>query len=160
MTANGTHSKRQFGEKIYYVISSAIIGIALIICAVVVSNTAMKVKSLGQSISVTGAAFHRITSNYGIWSGTISVTGPTLSGAYALVSRDMQTTKDFLNESGYPDSLLKTGVVRIRHIEKRNAQTGKYVLTQSVTVSVDDVTRIASLANDAGKLIELGIEFI
>ena len=158
MQNNSSSTSGTSSNKTQYLIASMTIGAALIVCALIVSHTALKVKSLGQSISVTGAAFKPITSNYGIWSGTVSVTEPTLSVAYATITKDMQVARAFLNEEGYPDSSQKLSSVRIRRREDRNGTPLSYSLSQTITIASDDVTRIATLANNASGLIERGLE--
>lgn len=154
--SSGKHETRA-GRSQYFA-ASFIIGGALILCALIVSHTAIKVKSLGQSITVTGAAYRPITSNYGIWSGTISVIEPTLSGAYEKLAKDLETANNFLAEEGYADSLREVGAVRIWRKENREGALMSYSLSQTVTVALADVDRIEQLAKDASALIERGVE--
>jgi len=71
------------------IISSIVIGLTIIICTFTLSNAFVEVKGLGKTISVTGAAFKPITSDYAVWEGTIRTSNENLDLAYAKTKADL-----------------------------------------------------------------------
>ena len=55
------------------IIVVSILAAALIICTLIGASTLVKVRSLGNTIRVTGAAFKPIKSDYAIWDANVSV---------------------------------------------------------------------------------------
>src|SRR5262245_26142579 len=53
-----------------------------------------------RSITVTGSAKKRITSDYAEWSATVVTENQDRTAAYRLVHQHMDTTLDFLKKSG------------------------------------------------------------
>lgn len=141
------------------IIASLVIGVSLIVCAVLIGSTAIKVKSLGQTISVTGAAYKPIVSDYATWTGYITVNALTLDEAYAKIKRDLKTVKTFLNEQNFTESDYNVSSIDIRKMRNREQEIKSYTLNQYISVEMPDVPRITQLAKDASTLIEKGVEF-
>ena len=139
------------------VVASLILGLSLIICAVIGSRTLITVKGLGKTIRVTGAAVEPIRSDYAIWEGYVSVQTPQTESGYSKLKGDMQKVVGFMHDAGFSDDQYEIGTVNIlRNYNRDNVLTG-YTLSQSVKIELDDVERIARLAENASGLIEKGV---
>lgn len=141
------------------VLSSIIIGISLIVCAILLGSAAVKVKSLGQTITVTGAAYKPIMSDYAVWNGYMNASAPTLDAAYAKIKRDLVRVKAFLDDQGFSEDDYTIGTVNLHKSRNREQVITAYNLGQNIRVQMPDVPRITKLAKDASTLIEQGIEF-
>lgn len=139
--------------------ASVILGLALIVCTVLAGRTVVQVKGFGQQITVTGAAFKPITSNYSIWEGSITASAPTLEPAYAEIAGDLQTVEDFLKGKGFTPEQYDVGTIQISKDYNRDREIIGYTLRQTVTVELPDIERIIRLAKEASSLIERGVEF-
>ncbi len=155
MTVNGFIKRNSIG----LIISSVIIGLAVVVCTVVVSSTFVRVKGFGRTIAVTGAAFKQITSNFAVWEGTVTVQAPTLEAAYAEIKKDMEKVRVFMRGQGFRETDYEAGAVRIHKNYNRERVLVGYCLTQSIRVELDNVSRITNLARETSRLIEQGVEF-
>ena len=140
------------------IVSSVVIGLTIIICTFTLSNAVVEVKGLGKTISVTGAAFKPITSDYAVWEGTISTTNVNLDIAYAKIREDLKIVNKFLDKQGFkPDDYSISTIQLIKNIG-HNRVFLDYTLSQVIKIELDDVPRITQLAREASSLIEQGIE--
>jgi len=138
--------------------ASIALGVALIICAMLVGNTLVKVKGFGNTIRVTGAAYKPITSDYAIWDLSFGTTAPTLDAAYQTMKDDVATVETYLQENGLTEQQYSVNTVSVSRMYNRDGQPTDYRLWQQVRVELDDVNRIAELAKTSGQLIERGVE--
>ncbi|MBN1212977.1 MAG: SIMPL domain-containing protein [candidate division Zixibacteria bacterium] len=149
----------QSSKKKQQIWASLILGLALIICSVVVSAGFIRIKGYGRTVSVTGAAYKEITSNYAVWEGNISVTAPTMAAASAELKNSRSLTERFLEREEIPPDIIEFQPVNICKIYDRERVLTGYSLNQTVKVEMADVGRITRLARSASVLIEQGVEF-
>ncbi len=141
------------------IVASAIIGLTLIICTLLLGSILVKVKGLGQTIRVTGAAYKPIISDFALWEGRINVFAPSLDSAYAKIKTDMETVESFLADQGFSGGDYEMSSISISRRMNRDGGIIGYFLGQSVKFEMDDVDRITRLAKSSSALIEEGIEF-
>ncbi len=139
--------------------SSIVIGISLVVCSILIGSTITKVKGMGQTIRVTGAAYKPIISNLAIWEGHFSASSPDLDAAYAKIKTDLAKVKAFMGEKGFAESDYEIGTISIRKMFNREREISGYNLRQGIKIELDDVDRVTRLAKDASVLIEKGVEF-
>lgn len=150
------HNKNSQGGLI---VGSAIIGIALIVCTVLLGSSLVTVKGMGQTIKVTGAAYKPIVSDYAVWQGNISVSAVTLDASYAKMKTDLVKVKTFLKAQGFDDGDYEVGTVSIKKSYNRDRQVTGYNLRQGIKIELADVGRITDLSKAGSSLIEKGVEF-
>jgi len=141
------------------VVSSIIIGLSLILCAIIAGSTLVKIKGLGQTISVTGAGFKPIVSDFAVWEGRVSVSSPTLDTAYGELKEDLKIVERFLQKEGFVGSDYEIGTVSIMKTMNRDREVTGYNLVQTVKIEMADVDRITRIAKKSSSLIEGGVEF-
>ncbi len=139
------------------IIASSIVAFALIICTIIGATTLVKVKSLGNTIRVTGAAFKSIKSDYAIWDANVSVRAETLEAAYQLLERDLNRAKLFFRQKGFDDSVYSLLPVKIVKNMNREREILGYTLIRTIHFEMPDVEKIKMLSNEASNLIEQGI---
>jgi hypothetical protein len=138
---------------------SLILGLSLIVCAVLIGSTLVKVKGQGRTIRVTGAAYKPITSDYALWEGWLSASATTLDAAYTRMKNGLEVVEAFLSQEGLSSGQYEEGTVTIsRNFDRERNPTG-YVLGQLFKLESSDVNRMAALGKKASSLIEKGIEF-
>ncbi len=152
-----------FGQPMKYhrgfILSSLILGLSLIACTLLIGSTFLRAKGLGQTISVTGAAYKPITSDFATWSGRVTTTAPTLAMAYAKLIEDLNVVQAFLRRQGFDEENYEVSTVAIRKVTNRDREIKEYNLSQSIRIELDDVERITRIAKESSSLIEKGIEF-
>ena len=142
----------------HFLAASFVIAIALIICALIARSTIIRVKSFGRTISVTGAAFKPIRSDFAVWDASLSVTMPDLESAYSRLDRDIKMARQFLANNGFTEADYEVKGVQIMKQYDRDRQPTGFMLSQSIRLELDDVDRIKKLSLDASTLIEKGVE--
>ena len=153
-----SHLDRNPGHSSGLLLPSIILGVTLVVCTLIGSGTLVKVKGFGQTISVTGAAYKPITSDFGVWEGSVSASGTTLDAAYREIRRSMAATEAFLQEKGFAAEQYGVGSVQILRDYNREGDVVGFNLRQTVKLALEDVDRISTLAKEASTLIEQGVE--
>ena len=134
-----------------------IIGLALITCAVIVRNTIISVKGLGQTVQVTGAAFKPITSDFAIWEASIQTTSADVASGYVKMKRDLELTRAFLAENGFAESAYEIGAVQVNQNWDREGRPANYNLNQQIRISLAAVPRISTPGQATSPLLEKGV---
>jgi hypothetical protein len=138
--------------------ASLTLGIALIVCTVIASRTIVRVKGFGQTITVTGAAYKPIKSDYAIWEGWVNTSATALDAAYAELKRDRNIVEGYLQDKGFTPDTYEVGTVSIMKNYNRDQVMTGYTLRQSFRIELADIDRIADLAKDVSSLIEKGVQ--
>jgi hypothetical protein len=141
-----------------FVAAAAVISIALIICAFVVRAAIIKVKSFGNTITVTGAASKPIKSDFAIWDAEIAVNTQTMEAGYARLKQDIDYLTAFLAQNGFEENQYDIQGVRVYRQYDRDGREIGIRLLQHVRLELDDVDRIQKLSRDASTLLEKGVE--
>jgi len=140
-----------------YIVPSIIIGLSLVVCALIGSRTIIKVRGMGQSIRVTGAAVESIRSDYAIWQGDVSVQAPVPEQGYDKLRADIRKVDAFLKEAGFSPDQYSIGSVNIYRNYNRDQEVTGFTLQQTVKLEMSDVDRVARVSRDASTLIEKGV---
>ncbi len=141
------------------VIGSAVIGAALVVCVLLLSSTAVKIRGMGQTLDVTGAAYKPITSDIAVWEGRVRVYSPDLEAASVELKADLEEVRRFLRGEGIADREFEIGPVSISRRMNRDRELTGYELSQTIRMEVSDVGRINNIARNSSSLIERGVEF-
>lgn len=146
------------------------LGICLAIAAVasslVIGQTIKSLKNGPGTIYVKGKAERQISSDFAKWQGNLSVTAETLTKAYDLLEKDMQTLTQYLHKAGIMDEELTLSSVSISTNYQRNEEGNftnvieSYSLSQDFAVNSTDITKVASLAQNITILIKEGLKVV
>ena len=152
-----TSESRTIGGSPFF--SAAVIGLALIICTLIVRSALITVKGFGRVISVTGAATKPITADFAIWEGKVQVSSGELTTAYSKINGALSEVRSFLAQNGFAEKDYEIGAIQINRSMDRESQAVTYILSQTAKLGSQDVERIKLLSTQASTLIEKGIEF-
>lgn len=130
--------------------SALVLGLALIISTLIVSNTAYKIKSSGETIEVTGSAKVAVVADMAKWVITLETkTGLSDQGAgYTRLDEATMQIAAFLKEKGYEDIETPAPSIYPTYVYPQNGeayQTG-YQVSRQIIVRSDDVKGIETLA--------------
>jgi uncharacterized protein len=153
--SNNTHIKSGNGS---IFIASIVIGVVMIICAFIIRSTLIHVKGFGRTITVTGAAYKPIESDYASWEGEIKVISSTIENAYLKLEQDLLKLKEFMIEQDLSEEAYEFKHVNIGRQYDRFGQPQEYILTQRFELEMGDVQRVRNLSLEASSLIEKGVE--
>jgi uncharacterized protein len=119
-----------------------------------------------QTLSVTGSARRRITSDLGIWRATISGNGKTLKDAYAALQPAVERVGAFLKSRGFTEKEISSGAIETNTNYGRNEKGERtdeivgYTLLRAYTVSSTNVAAIGTAASEVTDLIRDGIAVV
>jgi len=148
----------EINYKGHYIISSIIIALAFIICALIFSSTLKDIKNLNQTIAVTGAAFKPIASDFAVWEGAITTSDINLETASVKLKNYREQVIKFFIKKGFNEKDFTIGPVNLNKNYDRDRVFNGYSLRQNFKIELDDVERITNLAKDVSELIENGVE--
>jgi hypothetical protein len=145
-----------------FLVFGAILGVALVASAVVVSLTIYNVRALEDTIAVTGSAKERVTSDTVKWSGmfTRSIPYAQLRSGYASMKQDETIVRTFLTSNGVAEADVKVNPVMLEDYGKYNPQAPQeYALRQTIEVNSRDVEKVSALAKNLDPVISKGVVF-
>jgi uncharacterized protein len=130
--------------------SAVVLGLALIISTIIISNTAYKIKSSGETIEVTGSAKVAVVSDLAKWTINLETkTGNTNQPeGYARLDDATKQITEYLKEKGYTDIETPAPSIYPTYVYPQNGepyQTG-YQVSRQIIVRSDDVKGIEELA--------------
>ncbi len=143
-----------------------ILGASFIIASVVVGVTFYKIRSLENTISVTGSAKTEVVSDTAKWTSQITrpVRISSLQGGYAQIASDLEKVKSFMIESGIPEESITVSTVSFyeNYSYQQNYQSyseKEYILSQTITVNSNEVDKITEISKNINKIVSQGIIF-
>jgi hypothetical protein len=122
-----------------------------------------KTKKSDDAITVTGSAKKRIRSDLVVWSAGVSTQSPQLSDAYKQISDSIPKIRKYLVDKGIPENQIQVSAISTVTLHKQDEngrqlnEISGYSLSQSVSVTSNDVDRISQIAREATELINQGI---
>jgi uncharacterized protein len=152
---------------------------ANVICVAILVWCYLTVKLEPKTLAVTGSARKAITSDLVTWSGTLNVSDPELVKAYDGLKAASDKVKAFLVASGIPESDITFSAIATERRYKQEMVTApppgpgvaappptfvttdkveKYTLTQGVSISSTDMTRVPAVSRTVTSLIKEGVE--
>jgi hypothetical protein len=145
------------------VLSSIVIGLALVAAAALAANAVTRVKASQQRVTVTGSAKQQITSDLIIWRGYVNHQSADLATAYADLKTSMAKFRAYLDSKGIPrEQINETAIntITLYAFNEQGMQTNEivgYRLTQGVEIRSNDVDRITRVSREATELIQQGV---
>jgi hypothetical protein len=144
---------------------AGVLALGLIVSAFIGSYTFYAIRSLENTLVVTGSAKTTVKADSVKWSSsfTRTVTEGSLQSGYAQMARDSKIVNDFLKGQGIASSSITLTPIFVdqNYNYNPNGQSGprEYTLRQTVTVSSNDIAKIATLANNSQGVINQGVIF-
>jgi hypothetical protein len=150
-----------------FVAASTMLGLALIIALAVLGGSLKSLRANEKTISVTGSAKQRISSDVGKFRGSYSrqTTKDTLATGYTQMAGDKAKVSAFLKEQGVLDEEVRIDPVSsYEEFDYSNngvkiQSSERIILRQSVTVTSTDLAKIKKVADAVTDLSKQGIFF-
>lgn len=139
---------------------AVVLAIGFIIAAGIGSYTFYRVRSLSNTLSVTGSATATTTADSAKW--TVSVTRSAyesgLGSAQSRVANDTQTVVNFLSKNGIDaTNIIASPVFVDRDWSNNQGAPVSYNVHEDISVSSDDVHLIEKLSKDISTIMSQGI---
>lgn len=151
-------------EKNHYLFNiGTALALGMVLSSIVIGWAYTKSKKGDDSITVTGSAKRRITSDLVIWSAGVRVEAPSLADAYKQLSDNVPRIKQYLLGKGIPEDQMVVTSIATTQVKARDRDGNEtsevigYTLGQSIVVRSNDVAKIGQIAREATELINQGI---
>lgn len=143
-----------------------IMGSALIIASIIAGATFYKIRSLDNTLSVTGSAKTDVVSDTVKWTSQITrpVKISNLQSGYTQIANDLVKVKKFLVDSGIPEDSITVSTVSFyeNYSYQQNYQSyteKEYILSQTITVNSTDVDKITEISKNINAIVSSGVIF-
>lgn len=144
---------------------ASILALGLILSSLIISNSMVKLKIAGNTITVTGSAKQQIKSDLAVWTGSFATQSPQLNTAFNQIKNDQDKVKEYLKNQGIneKDMVFSSINTEVRYVTLPNGQSTTqvegYRLYQQVEIRSKDVDKITELSRQTTDLINQGVEF-
>ncbi len=151
------------GERKYWLNAGVALAIGIVFASLIFGWFYSNKQRGDESITVTGSAKRRISSDLVVWTAGISVQSAQLSAAYAQLSDNIPRIKQYLISKGIPEDQMTVSSISSSTMKRRDSDGNEtdeitgYMLTQKIEVRSNDVQKIAQVAREATELINQGI---
>lgn len=148
------------------IVTSALIGLSIIITAAVFSNAyTLKYRSQNR-ITATGLGEKEFTSDMIVWRGTIVEQNSTIEGGYAILEANKKKVQQYLREKGIPDSSVLFMFANVNKMTESMYNNGNYMgerfvgysLTQDFKVESTDVASVENVSREISSLLAQGVQ--
>lgn len=128
------------------IVSSLILALGLVGATAVAGNFAYKMKSLGNTVAVTGSADRTITSDIVKWSGRISrnVDVAGLKDGNAAVKADLAAARKAIRDAGVTDEQVTVRPVNVYAVYGNSDPTQPYGATRIVGYNIEQSFQVES----------------
>lgn len=147
------------------VIAAVVLAIGLFISSMGAAYTFYLIRSFDNTLSTTGSAKEKVTSDSVKWSSSISrtVTEGNLKKGYADLIEDLAVVKKFLASKGIVDTEITTTPIFTNEVYKYNNsginEPKEFTLIQNITINSTDVAKITDVAKNTKEIIDRGVFF-
>lgn len=142
---------------------AVVLAVGLVVATTIGGWFFVKGKRGDQTITVTGSARKRITSDLVIWRSAISYQAPTLSEAYRSLAEAVPRVKAYMVSKGIAENQITVSSISSQTLHGRTSDGAEtsditgYSLRQELSVRSTDVEKIGQIAREATELINQGI---
>ncbi len=146
------------------VVMGVILGLSLMLSAGIGAYSFYKVRSLDNSLSVTGSARKQVTSDTVKWTTELSHSTENLQEGNTLMQKDKAAVIAFLKESGFAEKDIEVSPTFMDHYTDYNrGQTdGKnftqYNFRQTFEIESSDIGKVTKVAKNIDPLTQKGVQ--
>ncbi len=150
-----------------YVSAGIVLGLAFIAGLFVLGTAVSHLKANENTISVTGSAKERVSSDIGKFSGswTRQTTRAVMASGYTELALDLGKIKTFLKSEGATDEEISiepsSSYNEYDYDDKGNRMMSseRVILRQNITVTSSDLAKIKKISDDASEIVKRGVFF-
>ncbi len=149
-------------------LSSIIIGLAVILTALILSNAFRNRNKASNTIAVTGLGSKDFISDLIVWNGSFMRKNTDLKEAYAALDKDRESIKNYMVTKGIrPENIIFSAVEINKEFDELYDNSGRrtssiftgYKLNQKIQIESNQVDKVENISRQVSELINSGIEF-
>ena len=142
--------------------SRLFVGVGLVVASFIGAYTFYQVRSLDNTLTVTGSTTKAVVSDHVKWVGVINrvTKASTLKAGYANMASDLIYVKDFLKSKNIPDNqIVISPVFMDQNYDQNQGIERSYTLRQTIDINSSDVNAVGEISKNVQPLIEKGVIF-
>ena len=122
----------------------------------------VKGRTADRYVTVKGVAEREVRADVAFWPLRYVATHADLATAQAEIDRSRQTIQEFLERHGIPGEALQVNFLEVqdklaRAYGSRDSAGGRYIITQTLMVSSEDVEAVRAASQNLGDLVNAGV---
>lgn len=139
------------------------LAVGIVLSSIIFGWFYSKTRKADESITVTGSAKKRISSDLALWSAAVTADSPQLAESYARLTSDIPKIKQYLLSKGISDDQMAVSSITTTTLKRRDSDGNEtseitgYSLRQQIEVRSEDVGKIQQIARESTELINQGI---
>ncbi|MGB9910405.1 MAG: SIMPL domain-containing protein [Candidatus Hydrothermia bacterium] len=139
-----------------------ILGAGLIASTLIISFTLYGIKRMDNTITVTGSARARVSSDQVKWTVSISRIAPTLNEGYNLMARDLSLIKEYLEKSGINSKDIEISQIYTSQpwLYTERSDRLYYQFTQELVITSNDLDKIEQVSKKVYDLVGQGVNIV
>ncbi|PKR50630.1 SIMPL domain-containing protein [Thalassospira marina] len=143
------------------VIASIVVAAGIAGAGALVGQGIVNMRSLDRFVTVKGLAEQDVKADRAVWPITFVATNDVLQTAQQKIEDDTETLQKFLEAHGISREQTELQNLQVTDQLAQSYRSGpvesRYIVSQTVQVSSDDVEAVAKASQDIGKLLQNGI---
>jgi len=142
--------------------SRLFVGVGIVAAAFIGAYAFYQVRSLDNTLTVTGSTTKAVTSDHVKWVGVINRVAKvsTLKQGYADMAKDLVFVKEFLKEKNIPENqTVISPIFMDQNYDQPQGAERSYTLRQNIDINSSDVNVVGEIAKNIQPLIEKGVIF-
>lgn len=146
------------------IVSSLVLALGIAASAWIIGHTLLNIKSLDDTVSVSGSAKVAVTSDSAKWHGSFSRDAyeDQLKDGYVRMAADEKAVKEFLTSQGIKSEEVEISPIFVNEIYKYDKEISgptEYNLIQTIEVKSSEPEKLKEIAKNAQQLAEKGVIF-
>ena len=143
---------------------SVLLALGIGVAGYLIGNGVKEVALAKQSVTVKGYADEQITSDFGVWSATLTVRGPKLADTGRTLQNQMAAVTKFLEDQKVPaadislEQVSSYPMMRMTEAGNTTSIIDSFVATQRVTLETSNIALLKTLTQRSPELLGLGYE--
>ncbi|AUG54868.1 SIMPL domain-containing protein [Thalassospira marina] len=147
--------------RVSVVIASIVVAAGIAGAGALVGQGIVNMRSLDRFVTVKGLAEQDVKADRAVWPITFVATNDVLQTAQQKIEDDTETLQKFLEAHGISREQTELQNLQVTDQLAQSYRSGpvesRYIVSQTVQVSSDDVEAVAKASQDIGKLLQNGI---
>ena len=144
------------------VAQGALLMLGLVAGAWVLGSQIKAMKLADRYVTVKGLVERTVKSDRAVWAVSFKTAGENLPQVFAKSETDKATVIKFFTDQGVTPAEISVGQIRVTDKETNeygggNDRGPRYILSQTVTVSSNDVDKIAKTGEHTAQLVQAGV---
>jgi len=146
----------------YIIITSIIIGVALIISGFLIGRGFSTFRMKDRYVSVKGLAEQEVRADLAVWPIQFNATGDDLAQVQDKIESDVNQVRKFLKSNGFGEDDMRTGHIKVTDLlaqsyRPQGTLQSRFIINASVDLRTTKVDLVEKASQNTGDLVRKGV---